>query len=334
MFRRFLTGAASAIAAVLVAGSTVPAHAATSRSFDHVWVIMMENQSFDGVIGRNRVDSNGNLLEADTPYITQLAASQGLATLYFGVTHPSLPNYLTTIAGDYFGVQDDSASCFAQPSPGAGCHRISAPNLVDTLEARHLTWGSLMASMPSDGFLGTQAPSAAPRLYAQKHNPFVYFSDIATNQSRLAKIKPLSDANFSAALAHPANFEYIVPNQCDDMHGTTTCTNTDALLKRGDATVKTLVSAITSSAAFTANSAIFVVWDEDDYSSSYGCCGSAAGLGGGHTLTIVVSKTSAGKRSAVPMNHYSLLKTIEQGFGLPALGHSADPGIATMWDLF
>jgi hypothetical protein len=333
MFQRITGVAASLAAAIFVISTALPA-AANERTFDHVWVIMMENQSFDLTLGRNRIDASGNILEPDTPYATKLASTQGLATLYFGVTHPSEPNYLATVAGDYFGVQDDNDSCYATPAPGAGCHKINATNIVDLLESHTLTWSALMESMPSAGYLGDQYPSAAPRLYAQKHNPFVYFSDIATNQSRLDKIQPLTTKTLAAAVAHPANYEYLVPNQCDDMHGTTTCTDFDALLKQGDATLKTLVTAIASAPTFTAHSAIFVVWDEDDYSSNFGCCDSLPALGGGHTVAIVVSKSSAYKRSAVPMNHYSLLKTIEQGFSLPLLGHSADPNIATLWDLF
>ena len=85
------------------------------RDFDRVFVIMMENHGFDNIIGR--LGSNGTPL---TPFITDLALKSGLGTYYFGVTHPSLPNYLPTIAGDFFGVQDDAPSCFAsrhQPPP-------------------------------------------------------------------------------------------------------------------------------------------------------------------------------------------------------------------------
>ena len=76
--------------------------------------IMMENHGFDEVIGR-LVDQNtvGDPKEPFlTPFITNLAFTQGLATFYFGVTHPS---YLASISGEFFGVQDDNDSCFATP---------------------------------------------------------------------------------------------------------------------------------------------------------------------------------------------------------------------------
>jgi len=333
MFRRLAASAAACAAAALCLGSGTPV-SATPRSFDHVYVIMMENQSFDNLVGRNKVDPvSGNILAPDTPFITNAALQYGVATLYFGVTHPSLPNYLATIGGQYFGVQDDNSSCYATV-PDAPCHKVDAPNLVDRLEAKNLSWTALEETMPSAGYLGTQYPGSAPRLYAQKHNPFVYFKDIVGKPERMAKIKPLDGGSLARTLAHPPNLTYIVPNQCHDMHGTTTCGNFDELLQAGDSYLKTLTTAIATSPTFTKNSAIFVIWDEDDYSSNLGCCSSLPSLGGGHTLALVYAAGAGPKRSATPMNHYSLLRTLLEGFHLAPLGHSSDANVSSMWDLF
>ena len=161
----------------------------------------------------------------------------------------------------------------------------------------------------------------------------MYFSDIASSSTRLKHILPLTDRTLSSTLANPPTFTYIVPNQCRDMHGSTTCTDFDALLHAGDDTVKSLVTSITNAPAFTSNSVLFVVWDEDDYSSKFGCCSSIANRGGGHTLLFTVDKNTAWRSSSTPLNHYGLLKTIEEGLGLPLLGHSADPGIADLFNL-
>ncbi len=133
--------ATAAVCAASALAFNVPSLASASpERFDHVYVIVMENQSFDNIVGRNKVDpATGNILQPDTPYITGLAQTVGLSTLYFGVTHPSLPNYLSQIAGDYFGVQDDNSSCFEVPAPEPRCDRIDAPNLEQ--------------SMPSVGYL-------------------------------------------------------------------------------------------------------------------------------------------------------------------------------------
>src|SRR5262249_59757865 len=116
------------------------------RDLDRVFVIMMENHGFDQVIGaladpNAEGDPNAPLL---TPFITNLAFTQGLATFFFGVTHPSLPNYLASIAGDFFGVQDDNDSCFATPVTSKPCHNFTAPTIVDQLEARHISWEAMV----------------------------------------------------------------------------------------------------------------------------------------------------------------------------------------------
>lgn len=324
MHRRII--ASVALACALVAGYAarpVPAGAATTH-LNHIYYIMMENQSFDGVIGRD--DANYNV---DTPFITQLALTYGLSAMSFGTTHPSLPNYLSLVGGDYYGIQDDNASCFANPKP-TPCDTARGQNLVDLLEAKHLTWIDLQQSMPSVGYLGTQYPTSpsGPVHYAQKHNPFLYYKDIATNATRLQHVVPLKNMNTLASLLTSPqtapNFVFIAPDQCHDMHGTADCPSGDALLKAGDLYVKQLVTTITRSKAWGADSAIFIVWDEDDYSSRLGCCYSVFPKGGGHMAAIVVTpRYTAPIQMSVPSNHYNELRTIEDELGLPHLGNSA-----------
>jgi hypothetical protein len=58
---------------------------------------MMENHSASEIIGNT----------SDTPFLNQLANTYGTATSYYGVTHPSLPNYLAAISGSFQGIWDD-----------------------------------------------------------------------------------------------------------------------------------------------------------------------------------------------------------------------------------
>ncbi|MBV9103956.1 MAG: hypothetical protein JO060_10210, partial [Candidatus Eremiobacteraeota bacterium] len=213
-------------------------------------------------------------------------------------------------------------------------HAINAKNLVDSLENAGDSWTVLEQSMPAIGWRGVQWPrSGSPRLYAQKHNPFMYFTDIASNSTRLSHVLPLTVTTLGQTLASPPTFTFIVPNQCHDMHGTTTCTSFDGLLREGDREVHDLVTSILGSSSFTANSALFVVWDEDDYSSRLGCCSSKPGKGGGHTLALIVDRNQTWRGSVVPYNHYSMLKTIEEGLNLPLLGHAADSNVSDMFSL-
>ena len=70
------------------------------------------------------------------------------------------------------------------------CHKFDGINLVDQLEKKGISWETLQESVPDRRLPWAQFPPTGPALYAQKHNPFVYFTDIATNPARLQKIKP------------------------------------------------------------------------------------------------------------------------------------------------
>ncbi len=282
------SAAALALIAVTSVGSTL-GHSSEGRGSDsghgqngalkHVFVIMLENHSYSTVIGNK-----------NAPFINSLADTYGLATNYYGVTHPSLPNYVAAISGSNWFVNDD------QPT-----HRFDHTNLVDQLEASHHSWAAYMESMPSAGYLGDQAPGTN-ELYVSKHNPFILFDDIRNNPARRAKIKPYSD--FASDLKHNrvADFVWITPNQCNDMHGGiyvqlgandgTPCpygsakddANDASLKQKADAFVKTAVTQIMASKAWTGNSAIFVLTDENDFNgantdngqwdSAAGCCDS------------------------------------------------------------
>jgi phospholipase C len=331
--RSFLAKCATSAALGIFGAATfgLAAYADGGRQFDRAIVIVMENHGFDQEIGENNAAGTKLL----TPYITQLATSYGLETYYFGATHPSLPNYLTMIAGDYFGIQDDNDSCF-NPTHGTPCDQIDAPNLVDQLEKKHISWEGLFESIPSIGWLGASYPSNANRLYAQKHNPFVYFKDIATNPSRLNLLKPFTLLGLKSELAVPASaskFIFIAPNQCSDQHGTGSCAASEDAQLAGDTFLSQTVPAILASPAFTDHSALFIVWDENDYSGNLDCCGAPApAVGGGHVPMIVVTKHGKAIKGATPMTHYSLLATIEDGFNLPRLGNAKNA--PTLFDVF
>ncbi|HEX5450493.1 MAG TPA: alkaline phosphatase family protein, partial [Gaiellaceae bacterium] len=236
----------AALAFTAVAAADSPASAGHLK---HVFVIVLENHSQHSVIG-----------DPNTPYITSLADEYGVARNYYGVTHPSEPNYIALIAGSNFGKNADDPSL-----------RYDAPNIVDQLEATGHTWGAYEESLPSVGSTVDYWPSSSNALYASKHNPFVLFNDIRNDAARLSHIKPYtslaSDLNSSAA----PDFAFIVPNQCHDMHGGvytpvaadgsdgSPCpygsTNNDAndasLKQKADAFVKQAVQTITSSKAWS-----------------------------------------------------------------------------------
>ena len=275
------------------AGSGIPA-------FSHVFLIMLENHSYGEVIG-----------SPNAPHINALAQAYGLETNYYGVTHPSEPNYVASIGGAYFGIRDDGPY---------NTHTIDGPSLASQLEAAGLTWKTYQQALPYAGFTGTQYPISGPILYASKHDPFLNFAGIQNNPAELQHIVPDTQLATDLQDNQAPNFSYIVPDQCHDMHGTIGCTDAASLIQAADTYTNNTVNEIISSQVWQeGNNAIIVTVDEDDYSpTNLGCCD--ANPGGGHVATVVI--TSNGPRGVVddqPANHYSLLLTIEDAFRLGCL---------------
>lgn len=291
------------------------------RHFDHIFVIMMENTGFDSLIGN-----------ANAPFINAAAAQFGLARNYFGVTHPSQPNYIAATSGGLNGIVDDND------------HTINVPNIVDQLEGHHKTWTAYMQSIFADGNTDKLAHSAGNQLYERKHNPFVSYQDVQTNPARLANIVDLSQLDTDLASGHVPNYAWISPDQCHDMHGRASTpadpcdfSNEQQLIATGDAFLAQTVGAIMHSRIWNDESAILITWDESDFTNSgpagfgdtSGCCDAVPG--GGHVVTLAITGSDdaddedAGPRASdVAYNHYSLLATVQDSFKLGCLGFTCN----------
>jgi len=248
---------------------------------------------------------------------------------------------------------------------------ITGKTIADQLGEVGGTWKSYQESLPPQGADGVNysdgvytnltnfaniTPAITPPLtsadlvflYAAKHNPFVYFSSIQEGiqpGSSLANVVGFDGPRGLYADLSSGNvpmFSFIAPNQCNDQHGrgnagaycnfdpndngTLTGLN-PALMQRGDVALRTIVTSIKSSPVWKqGNNAIVVVWDEDDYSVTPTV---------NKVLLIVDTNFGThGMQSTAAYNHFSLLKTIEAGFGLPCLNHACDSSVNVMTDLF
>ncbi|MFL5657357.1 MAG: alkaline phosphatase family protein [Ktedonobacteraceae bacterium] len=304
----------------LVAPGTISAHAASAASrsslknYQHVFIIMMENTGYDSLIGN-----------ANAPWINSAAATYGLATKYYGVAHPSQPNYIAATSGSTNGVTSDSDVT------------LNVPNIVDQLEAHGKTWKAYMQSLSlCNGNL--LASSCGNQLYERKHDPFVSYQDVQSNPARMANIVDFSQLATDLANNTVPNYSWISPDQCHDMHGrggggsSDPCdfSNEQKLIATGDAFLKNTVTQIMSSRAWTGNSVIFITWDESDFpfGDTSGCCDAVPG--GGHVVTLTISHSDHSARtSSVAYNHYSMLATIEDGWKLGCLAFTCDTANVT-----
>ena len=315
--------------------------------YQHIVEIMMENTSYSTIIGN-----------PNAPRINALANTYGLATNYYGVTHPSEPNYVANIGGSNFGIQDDN-QFYCTPSLAAtdpNCagttvdHTVTAPNLADQLTAAGMTWKGYFQNLPpippagliktgpnANGPYSFKWPSNTVALYASKHNPFLNFTG---TQDALANMVPDTQLATDLPTGDLPNFSLVVPDQCHDMHGTGGCSDTSGLISAGDTYVGNTVREIMASKTWRlGRNAIVITWDEDDFSDEgqpgTGCCGFDPG--GGHVVTIVI--TNKGKHPITdntPYNHYSLLRSYEDAFGLSCLANACDAatGVKPMTPLF
>ena len=249
--------------------------------FSHVYVILMENKEYSSIVG-----------SSSAPYENSLIAKYGLATNFYGETHPSEPNYIALTSGGLQGTNSD------------GTYNLTVPNLFDQIEASGRTWHVYAQGFPGKCF-GSSAATAvtdgpgAVGDYARKHNPAISYTSISGDPARCARITGL--AGFDPAAA---NFDFIAPNQINDMHSSS--------VAAGDAFLKEFVPTIVGGPAF-ANSVLFITWDEGDTNVN----------GGGHIATIVVAPgMTAGSRFDKVADHYSMLRTIELAWGLPLLGEA------------
>jgi len=276
-----------------VRGATIPDDGDAKRTekpdltspiptFDHVYLIVLENHGLASVLG-----------DPGAPYLNSLIAKYGLATNYVAVARPSQPNYIALFGGSTRGIADNEN------------HDLSGRNLADQLEAHGRSWRVFAQNVPSGCFTGVEA-SGGPDgtgAYSRKHEPAISFTDISSNPARCANIVDFSHFDPAAA-----DFELIIPNRCNDMH--------DCAVDVGDRFLAGFVPRILDSPGFRAGGALFITFDEGTENSS----------GGEQQVAMIVAGPGvpAGFRSNVQHTHYSLLRTIEDTFGLGCIDEDCD----------
>jgi len=261
-------------------GATIPARPPPSvrvPTFTHVVVVVFENKEATSIAGN-----------PDAPTFNALAHRYAVLTNYDAVSHPSLPNYLALVSGSTHGISSDCTDCV-----------IDARNLADTLAAAGKTWKTYAEDLPHPGYTG-----AFSGRYAKKHDPFLYFRDVADSRARRNRVVPFTQLSSDLRRHRLPDLSLVVPNLCDDMH--------DCSVATGDAWLKTHVVPLLHSRALRGG-VVFVVFDE----------GTSSTGGGGHVYALALGPTvRGGSRFTRATNHYGLLRTIEDAWKLPQLGFS------------
>lgn len=220
----------------------------------------------------------------NAPYITSLAKTWANMTDSHAVAHPSEPNYLALFSGSTQGVTTDNCPV-----------NFKTASLGSELIKAGLSFTGYAESMPRDGFEGCWARPdhlQSGYLYARKHVPWADFKKVPKKDSVVYR-KPLDRP--------PSQFVWITPNMCNDMH--------DCPIATGDKWAsKNLPKLISWDAA---NGGILILtFDENN------------GTAGNQITTILAGNVNPGQYNQ-NINHYSVLRTIENIFGVKALGYAA-----------
>jgi hypothetical protein len=343
--------AASAVTAVPAAPHPLP-------PIRHVFVLLLENQSYAVTFGN----------QSRAPYLARTLPARGaLLTQYYAIGHASLGNYVALISGQApneatqldCAVFSEFRPRAALPDahgqiPGVGCvYPRSVPTLPDQLEAAELTWRAYMEDMGRNaareaatcghvpvGKLEVTQVAQRTDQYAARHNPFVYFHSIIDNQARcdahVVSLDRLPEDLTSEATT--ANYVFITPNLCNDGHDAACADGRAGGLAAINTFLQHWVPLIEASPAFRSAGLLVITFDESDGAGPEGssaCCGERPlpgarylpgfnGPGGGRVGAVLLSPfIRPGTISATPYNHYALLRTVEAIFALPYLGYAA-----------
>ena len=256
---------------------------------DQVMLVWEENHAYSSIIGNPAA-----------PEINRLASECGLATNYYSIGHPSLPNYLAMTSGLPYASWPWTTDC----DPQGGCV-TGAASIFSELAEKGRQWRSYAESM------GASCGLASYGTYAAKHNPAVYYTMARADCRRWDQ--PMGTPSRGALRAElrrgpTVALTTLSPNVDDDMH--------DGTVGQADSWLASWLPQVVSSPAYRSGRlAVVVVWDE--------------GTGSGATeqshvpLVVMSASTPRGARSAAFLDDYSVLHVICQLTGVPQLNQAA-----------
>jgi IPT/TIG domain len=301
-------------------------------------VIVDENKDYQQAnlpAGNNRYIINN----PEAPYLNQLAGQYASATQEYSLFHPSFKNYLALLSGAVIS---------------SGTVPPTDTTLVDQLTGAGIPWAAYVEGLNFPGAPSSCDPNvihqevndnASPYFYEWDHNPYWYFNNI-TSSSECNNVVPYPGSTSLLSTLNgpnPPDFVQISPNGCDDGHGqepgaTPPCeyneTESADLWLQGATNLEGVTPSLTcplycldlpsilSSSWYESGGIIIITWDEAPNTDTLG--GGLPDTNGGQIATLVISSTAHGAYNT-PGNDYSILRAIEEAYGLPLLGQAADP---------
>lgn len=252
----------------------------------HIIIVVLENTKFEEAMKQE--------------FLVDFAKHGALLSNYHGVTHPSQPNYIALVAGDFFDVATDNNV------------NLDHNHLVDLLEKAGKTWKVYAENYPGQGFL-----DASSGLYRRKHVPFLSFSNVQNNPERLGNIVDLWNFFTDQKDGTLPNFALLIPNLNNDGH--------DTGVAYASVMMKTYLSSCLNDKEIMKDTLIGITFDEDDHKLL---------ISENHVyLALQGAGINVGANSTKNYIHYSLLRTIEEIYKLGTLGRNDEKAnvISDIW---
>ena len=231
------------------------------------------------------------------PFLSQLVAKGALLSNFYAEAHPSQPNYIALISGSTNGVSSDSLA------------NLNGQQIGDLLEAKGLQWKAYAEQYPGNCFLG-----ATSGKFARKHVPFLSFKNIQNDKQRCNRIVDASELSTDISNGTLPDFSLYSPDLDNDGH--------DTGAAYADQWLSSKFGPLLQNSSFSKDLLLVVTFDESE------------SLGPNHVFTVLYGDGIApGVVSNDSYTHYSLLRTIEDEFGLGTLsqGDSQASAISGIW---
>jgi phosphatidylinositol-3-phosphatase len=353
-----------ALAAMLALGLTgVPAAstAAAVPQVNHVFIVVLENEGAASTFGQNtQIPYLARTLTSRGAYAPNYYATGHLSLdNYISMVSGQAPNVETQADCQFFSNFMPGLATADGQFIGQGCvYPPGVQNIATQLEGAGYTWRGYMQDMansaptePStcrhpaiNAHDSTQTASASDQ-YAARHNPFVYFHSIIDFPTCQANDVDLSRlAPDLASESTTPNYAFITPDLCNDGHDAPCADGQPGGMAQANGFLQGLVPQILSSPAYKNRGLLIITFDEAEaeggQSDASACCsepagpntpnpgGPVPGPGGGRIGAVLLSPCiAAGTVSKDPYNHYSLLRSIENNFGLSHLGYAGQAGL-------
>src|SRR6476659_8033296 len=333
----------------------------------HVFIVVLENEDAAATFGDNtEIPYLAKTLTSEGAYVPNYYATGHLSLdNYISMVSGQAPNAQTQadcqIYNDFLPGLPTSDGQFV----GHGCvYPPGVQNIATQLEGAGFTWRGYMQDMansapdesatcrhPALGAHDSTQTASPTDQYAARHNPFVYFHSIIdfptcpANDVDLNRLAP-----DLAADATTPNYAFITPDLCNDGHDEPCADGQPGGMVQANTFLQGLVPQILASPAYRDRGLLIVTFDEAEgepgaSADASACCneqpgpntpnpgGPVPGPGGGRIGAVMLSPCiQAGTVSKDPYNHYSLLRSIEDNFGLPHLGYAGQAGLKPFGD--